>query len=325
MEKDDQEFSINNVDGISELPDSICHHIMSFLPAKDARMTTFLARRWRSLWYSSPVYDFDQDSFVTDRIIWKFLEETLVRRKRNFSNLSIEKFRVCVHMSKIVDLRNIVWNWIGLAVRSNVKELSIINSERYYPIVPPALSISIFTAKSITKLEIVRFYFIEIGISLSLPSLQELVLRNTLMGCATLEKIICGCPVLKKLHLQSWKGGRELEISKETLTELHVKLDAPNLRGLDYLGKMATVSSVLSSPLLEVSIDMGSDGHNSTQYVKLKNSRSQKKCGWLVKRLQAYSYLKNHGRVSFIESTASRIWRKNKIEETISEKKMDFQ
>lgn len=134
MEKDDQELSINNVDRISELPDPICHHIMSFLPAKDARTTTFLARRWRSLWYSSPVYNFDQDFFPNDQIIWKFLEETLVRRKRNFNDLSIEKFRVCVLMSDNIDFRNIVWNWIGSALRRNVKELSIINSKGHYPI-----------------------------------------------------------------------------------------------------------------------------------------------------------------------------------------------
>lgn len=64
------------------------------------------------------------------------------------------------------------------------------------------------------------------------------------MGCMTLEKIISGCPVLEKLHLQSWKGGLELKISKETLTELHIYqcqivkliINAPKLQYFAYEG-----------------------------------------------------------------------------------------
>ncbi|GJN06838.1 hypothetical protein PR202_ga24607 [Eleusine coracana subsp. coracana] len=41
-------------DRISALPDSICEHVLSFLPAKDAVRTCVLARRWRNVWTRSP-------------------------------------------------------------------------------------------------------------------------------------------------------------------------------------------------------------------------------------------------------------------------------
>nr|ACS49601.1 F-box family-4 [Oryza alta] len=41
-------------DRISELPDDVLEHMLSFLPAHDAVRTSLLARRWRHLWRSAP-------------------------------------------------------------------------------------------------------------------------------------------------------------------------------------------------------------------------------------------------------------------------------
>ncbi|CAN0842177.1 FBD-associated F-box protein At4g13985, partial [Linum grandiflorum] len=53
----------NAVDRLSELPDCILTHILSFLITKDAVQTSVLSRRWRSVWKYVPVIDLDADSF----------------------------------------------------------------------------------------------------------------------------------------------------------------------------------------------------------------------------------------------------------------------
>ncbi|KAI3965660.1 hypothetical protein MKX01_010617 [Papaver californicum] len=47
-------------DRISELPESLIHHILSFLPIKCIASTTILSKRWNNLWLSLPILDFTQ-------------------------------------------------------------------------------------------------------------------------------------------------------------------------------------------------------------------------------------------------------------------------
>ncbi|KAI3897042.1 hypothetical protein MKX03_015866 [Papaver bracteatum] len=47
-------------DRISELPDHLIHHILSFLPIKSIASTTVLSREWNNLWLSLPILYFTQ-------------------------------------------------------------------------------------------------------------------------------------------------------------------------------------------------------------------------------------------------------------------------
>jgi len=53
-------------DRISNLPDGVINHILSFLPTKSAVATGRLSRRWRHLWQHLSVLNFIDDSYDFD-------------------------------------------------------------------------------------------------------------------------------------------------------------------------------------------------------------------------------------------------------------------
>lgn len=59
----------HNLDRISDLPDSILHHILSFLPTEEAIEASYLSKRWNWLWtFASGLsfYDHQDSEHVTD-------------------------------------------------------------------------------------------------------------------------------------------------------------------------------------------------------------------------------------------------------------------
>jgi hypothetical protein len=44
-----------SADIISTLPDILLHHILSFIPAKEAAATIILSKRWKPLWFSQRI------------------------------------------------------------------------------------------------------------------------------------------------------------------------------------------------------------------------------------------------------------------------------
>lgn len=112
------------------------------------------------------------------------------------------------------------------------------------------MSNAIFIAKSITRLEIQNLCIKQVSVSVSLPSLQDLVLLNSMICTSIVEQIICGCAKVKRIYL-GWLDGysldeiKKIKLSKETLEELIVDwctdmnlfVDyAPNLERFSYAG-----------------------------------------------------------------------------------------
>jgi hypothetical protein len=107
-----------DVDGnnkcLSNLPDEVLRHILSFLSTKDAVRTSLLSKRWEYLWASIPNLDF----------------EKYEPAKRTYCDASR------------------VYKWISTAVRHNVQELNIEldNFEGEF-----SLPYCLFTCKTLTS------------------------------------------------------------------------------------------------------------------------------------------------------------------------------
>ncbi|XP_042520151.1 putative F-box/FBD/LRR-repeat protein At3g59240 isoform X2 [Macadamia integrifolia] len=103
-------------DWISKLPEDIVHHIMALLETKDATRMSILSKKWRSLWHSFPIWDFDETS-----LIWDLQEGSELRRER-FSNFVDESLR---HRLHIFGLQKIRLRLRPVVVNSEIKHLFI--------------------------------------------------------------------------------------------------------------------------------------------------------------------------------------------------------
>ncbi|CAN1836909.1 Putative F-box/LRR-repeat protein At3g18150 [Linum perenne] len=74
--------SIQNriVDRLSDLLDSILHHILSFVDTKSSVKTSILSRRWRSVWKYVDVLTFSQRSFLSNRYFKRCVRQVLSLR-----------------------------------------------------------------------------------------------------------------------------------------------------------------------------------------------------------------------------------------------------
>ncbi|WJX30864.1 hypothetical protein P8452_19357 [Trifolium repens] len=66
-------LSIPMADRISDLPDPILCHILSFLPTKQAATTCVLSKRWKPVWLSVLALDFDDKTFKKSVIAFAIL------------------------------------------------------------------------------------------------------------------------------------------------------------------------------------------------------------------------------------------------------------
>ena len=137
---------IGMVDRISELPDFIIHHIMSYLSTLEATQTCVLSKRWNHLRSSYPILDFDQIYFLGDLAKRQpYLNSFNVREKRRYCKrtvkfigyvdasllrfcelkVSMQKFRLSMRLFDVEGVTSLLDKWIGLAVASEVKELDL--------------------------------------------------------------------------------------------------------------------------------------------------------------------------------------------------------
>ncbi|RZC93615.1 hypothetical protein C5167_007657 [Papaver somniferum] len=110
-------------DRISNLPDSLVYHILSFLETKDVARTCVLSHRWNHIWTSFPNLEFVWDGwskprYLTDKFI-DYADGTV--RRRCLSDNDIHKFHITT--SEHLD-ETLVKSWISEVVRHNVKDFN---------------------------------------------------------------------------------------------------------------------------------------------------------------------------------------------------------
>ena len=209
-------------DRISNLPDAVLCHIISFLPTKFAVGTSVLSKRWRYLWASIPNLDFDDD-LLLDRdkpigdsersICFKnFVDKVLLHG----SISCIRKFRL---KCSDHELDSAVNSWICTALERNVQELDLYFDTEYPIELPPKF----FFCKTLVVLKLSFSIFLDIPSLIWFPSLKVLHLRSVEFSTDdSAQKLLSSCPVLEELVIERWR-----------LDELWVfNVSAPTLKSL---------------------------------------------------------------------------------------------
>ena len=114
-------------DYISNLPDGVLQHILSFLPAQDVVRTCLLAKRWRHMWESTTVLRFvcgglKEPGSVEE--IKEFVDHLLRLRIRGGTPLDTCDFRFHLDENKDFDMSRIVL-WIRIALQCKVRLLEL--------------------------------------------------------------------------------------------------------------------------------------------------------------------------------------------------------
>lgn len=246
----------NTVDRISELPDPIILHILSFLRCpKDVTRTSVLSKKWRSTYASFLSFDFDQKRFkalgggeVQQAEFKRFVESSLSTRIAPL--VWIQKFRLHItsfgpKMARHID------RWLCAATTKNVKELEIsVERKRRLRYSVPQI---VLAAYPLTSLKLYGCKLDKYK-DMKLPNLQQLSMKKMHINHNIIQSFVRGCPMIEDFRLIHSDGLEALNLSTLVMlnrVEVHqcnglesVEIEAPNLETLWCYGKKAQLCNV---------------------------------------------------------------------------------
>ncbi|CAJ2678326.1 unnamed protein product [Trifolium pratense] len=267
-EDDGYEENGENEDKLSDLPEDVLLHVLSFLNTKHVVETCVLSTRWKYLWKHIPTLILHSSSFSTMKHFARFLSKILTLRDSSTTLHTLD----LVHHGKIESrlLKNVL-NYVS-SHNTHLKELGINVRADTCLILSCVSSCRALTSLKLSMYPKSCYNFSETLFpnSLNLPNLTSLDLTNFVFcggqnGCAApflafnkLNSLV--------IHKCTVKHAKILHISSETLVNLSmhnnkfnigiIELSTPNLHTFTFSGIPSQIicGSGLSSVKL-VSID----------------------------------------------------------------------
>jgi len=244
------------IDRISELPDPILDHILSFIPIKQILQLSILSKRWQNVWTLLTIPEFVQYQFTNN--LRKVTPEEIQRKKQGFKSfveryllghyrqrLSINKFRLNMLLDDESDCA-LLSRWIDYLVECNVKELNlhVWKNQKIYEFPKNCFEMPerVLVAKSITELKLSGWCKLNSFYNdINLPSLKKLVLDSfvenqvvqaLIDGCRNLEEMILECCYgLKSIQVSGLSKLMAIELLQNSQLE-SVEIEASNLESL---------------------------------------------------------------------------------------------
>ncbi|KAL4625894.1 hypothetical protein ACB092_05G058200 [Castanea dentata] len=243
------------LDRISQLPEHIIHHILFFMPPKDASRTSTLSMTWRQAWNSLPRSDSDSQEkaeFVekTEQFI-KSVDEALLPLREQ--KKIIQRFSLRMNLCDAI-YDSCIDNWIELVHGNHIETLdvdilSMIHVKNY------VLPQKTFSVESLVKLSLSGCKLESDNFSYNMKPicLRELTLRFVEIDPHTIMKILRCCPLLEVFVLDLCMKKRSfvhlVNVPKLKKAKLYgiswVRVEAPNLEVFHcerFIGKLDNIA-----------------------------------------------------------------------------------
>ena len=234
-----------NEDRLSDMPDSIVLHILSFLNSKDAVQTCILSRRWKDLWKQLPSLILHASDFRTVKIYDKFVPKVLSLRDGSLALHTLDLQRHGVTQPRLLE------RLLSYAISHDVQRLGI-SVECDIAQLPSCL----FSCQTLTSLKLYVYSRhlpegrTSLPKSLNLPALTSLHLECFAFCASDNDRAepFSGCNRLNNLVIRSCtlRDAKVLCISSATLSSLafdpgcsdsyDIVLSTPNLRSFAFEG-----------------------------------------------------------------------------------------
>ncbi|XP_071734086.1 uncharacterized protein [Rutidosis leptorrhynchoides] len=246
-------------DRISNLPDDIIHHILSFLDLKYAMLTSALSKKWKLVWTLLPQLNLDSYEFPDMNSFNKFAKHALLHRNHH-REVSVLELR-CRGIVNQFTGRSIV-NYAGL---HNVRRLNLVWSGTKVVEFPQFL----FNCRALVDLTLAVESYRGSGLSRcniselgwDFPLLEKLILRNFHLDGGENKHInlFSKCVNLKDLTLCriNMNGLEELNLCAPQLSNLSVTFGKRYPKVLNVVGHQLQnlTASVDSIHVLESHVD----------------------------------------------------------------------
>ncbi|XP_065869877.1 putative F-box/LRR-repeat protein At3g18150 isoform X1 [Euphorbia lathyris] len=197
-------------DRISDLPDSLIQHILSFLPStKQAIQTGVLSKRWQKQWTEVPVLIFNSDGMSDEKKL-KFIANTLILHDCS----KIYKFHLylhCFHLERDPQIDS----KIRFAISKDVEDLNLSLSVQGFYLLLQFL----FNNASLVQLKTAGCTFIPNG-KVNWGCLTVLNIRHCKLTDQAIEHLVSGSPLLESLELISFFGCHKIVIASKSLKRL---------------------------------------------------------------------------------------------------------
>ncbi|CAI9784269.1 unnamed protein product [Fraxinus pennsylvanica] len=254
-------------DLISELPNAILQHILSFLPTRDIIRTSILCKTWKNLWTAISNIDLGDSIDITKRdylnrraSFLDSLERILLRHDES----DIERLRLSFKMP-VNPTR--LHSWILVAIKHNIRKLDVVLPLGCIYSLPRDL----LTCESLTELRLYMTCIFNPSL-IHWPNLKELHLSQVAFFNGSSTQIFSSIPLLQNLALVNceWENIRHLSISvpnlrcllfkqcsdPEDLLECEILVRASNLVYLNCMSNFSVNLLVSACLLANASVDV---------------------------------------------------------------------
>ncbi|CAI0391963.1 unnamed protein product [Linum tenue] len=237
-------------DRISALPDEVLHCILRRLEShRQSAQTTAISSRWRNLWRSYPVVEFDADwqtknsSIRANEYLENFCATAINKFSQHKEFFRIETLKVSVRLDHSVGSRSPVLQWLlDLAWQRKVQEFAVkfecADNTIQHPFTLTVRGLSKPGPESIKFTGVRIFHPAGRFRPCSVNSLRSLRLECVSIDDQLFVDLIASSRLLETLELDALSGVRKIQISN-------------NLKTLRIVNPVGSKEIEISAPLLE--------------------------------------------------------------------------